>query len=184
MPNERPISMHKDWQPLGYVSQWGGMEVGNGMMYPVSVVDGLVHQLGGWTLQLECSIREIMAKHGEACPVGNAVLTSAGYHKLKEEYDGIVHTTPPFYKFHDDPHDNLRLCYQQALKKSFQSHLRVATPLLGAGARGFPEAEAIEIAAQTTKEWCQEGSTDAQCILFGLLDTRHADSLIEQIENS
>jgi hypothetical protein len=40
-------SMHRDWQPLGYVSNWGGMEVGNGMLYPVSVVDGLVHQLGG-----------------------------------------------------------------------------------------------------------------------------------------
>jgi hypothetical protein len=47
VPEKISSSMHRDWQPLGYVSNWGGMEVGNGMLYPVSVVDGLVHQLGG-----------------------------------------------------------------------------------------------------------------------------------------
>lgn len=48
-------SMHKDWQPLGYVSQWGGMNVGKGMMYPVSVIDGLVHLYGGPQIARECA---------------------------------------------------------------------------------------------------------------------------------
>ena len=44
--------MYAGWQPLGYVSSWGGMEVGQGMLYATSVVDGLVHQLGGWKVGL------------------------------------------------------------------------------------------------------------------------------------
>lgn len=182
LPKEKPMSMHKDWQPLGYVSQWGGMEVGTGMLYPVSVVDGLVHQWGGWRLEMECRLRELTARNGEACPVGSAVLTSAGYGKLSNEYDEIVHTTPPFYSFHDEPHYNLKLCYQRAMVRAFRSHRRVATPLLGAGARGFPESVAIEIAAETTQEWCQEESDTGQCIVFGLLETQHADDLINQLE--
>ena len=186
VPNERPMSMHKDWQPLGYVSQWGGMEVGTGMLFPVSVVDGLVHQWGGWKLDMECRWEGFMAKNAageqEACPVGSAVLTSAGYGNLRREYDNIVHTTPPFYSFHDEPHYHLKLCYQRAMAKAFCSHRRVATPLLGAGARGFPTAVAIEIAAETIHEWCQEESAIEQCIVFGLLETRHADDLINQLE--
>lgn len=30
VPSLKPKSMHKDWQPLGYVTQWGGMDVGDG----------------------------------------------------------------------------------------------------------------------------------------------------------
>jgi len=182
VPKEKPMSMHKDWQPLGYVSQWGGMEVGTGMLYPVSVVDGLVHQQGGWRLELECRMQKIMAMNGDVCPVGSAVKTSAGCKLLKDEYDEIVHTTPPFYKFHENPHEYLSLCYERALKKAFESHLRVATPLLGAGARGFPESEAIAVAAQMTNEWCTKDSTDSQCIIFGLLEPRQARELIDQLE--
>lgn len=36
---------------MGYVSQWGGMEVGSGMLFPANAVDGLVHQLGGHQLK-------------------------------------------------------------------------------------------------------------------------------------
>ena len=32
------------------------MDVGNGIIYPISVVDGLVYQLGGWKLKLECQM--------------------------------------------------------------------------------------------------------------------------------
>ncbi len=30
VPALKPKSMHKDWQPLGFVSNWGGMDVGDG----------------------------------------------------------------------------------------------------------------------------------------------------------
>jgi hypothetical protein len=67
VPDEKPMAMHKDWQPLGcYVSQWGGMEVDHGMPYPVSVVDGLGHKYGGWRLNTtlqKCSCPSAITVH-------------------------------------------------------------------------------------------------------------------------
>lgn len=182
-------SMHKDWQPLGFVSQWGGMEVGNGMLFPVSVVDGLVHQMGGSGLKLECAWKRAMAmatstgKDKDPCPVGHAVMTSAGTGPLKREYNSIIHITPPFYRAHsdtdgdgsdDDDHDPLSLlerCYASALeivaasttttkKGEPESPLRVASPLLGAGARGFPYDKAIDIASKVSVDWMHQHDDD------------------------
>ena len=185
VPNEKPMSMHKDWQPLGFVSQWGGMEVGHGMLYPVSVVDGLVHQHGGWRLKAECQLKQAIS--GEACPVGSAVMTSSG--GLQEEYDAIVHTTPPFYNYHNTPELLLSKCYQSSFKKAFATYCRVATPLLGAGARGFPENVAINVAAMESRQWCNDGkqsasSNDEQVLAFGLLEKRLGDELAVAIEES
>ena len=183
VPHETPKSMHKDWQPLGFVSQWGGMEVGSGMLYPVSVVDGLVHQLGGWQLDAECRLKSIMAMSSEVCPVGNAVVTSAGSGKLRDSYDAIVHTTPPFFKYHDNPLGALHSCYATALQKAFEKGERVATPLLGAGARGFPIDEAISVAATAAKEWCEVSDESQQVLIFGLQEVGHANQLIYTLEN-
>ena len=182
VPHERPRSMHKDWQPLGFVSQWGGMEVGSGMLYPVSVVDGLVHQLGGWRLQAECRLKSIMAMNSEACPVGHAVVTSSGSDTLREYYEKIVHTTPPFFLHHDDPKGALYSCYQNALQVAFKEGERVATPLLGAGARGFPIDEALSVAASAAGEWCQQANSSKKVLLFGLLDVGHANHLMYKLE--
>ena len=45
------------------------------MLYPVSVIDGLVHQLGGPKLTFECKMINLL-KGG--CKVGNAVETTPG----------------------------------------------------------------------------------------------------------
>jgi O-acetyl-ADP-ribose deacetylase (regulator of RNase III) len=126
---------------MGYVSQWGGMDVGSGeftnaetlciplyppltfdvhlqqmkgMLFPAAVIDGLVHQLGGKQLQNECAgipkhplshaYENQQSTHIEIdstvkCPVGTAVITSAGGKELQAEYDNIIHTVPPFYKY-------------------------------------------------------------------------------------
>ena len=189
VPDEKPMSMHKDWQPLGFVTQWGGMEVGHGMLYPVSVVDGLVHQYGGWRLKAECQLKQAL-RSGEAeaaCPVGSAVMTSSG--GLRDEYDAIVHTTPPFYKYHDSPEIFLSKCYQSAFKKAFAKYSRVATPLLGAGARGFPENVAINVAAMESRQWCNDGEQasrrkEGEVLAFGMLEKRLADELAVAIEES
>ncbi|KAI2495710.1 Macro domain [Fragilaria crotonensis] len=182
VPDEIPRSMHKDWQPLGFVSQWGGMEVGSGMLYPVSVVDGLVHHLGGWRLQAECRLKAIMAKNSEACPVGHAVVTSSGSGKLREFYEKIVHTTPPFFRYHDNPQGALGTCYENALHLAFKEGARVATPLLGAGARGFPIDEAISVAATAAGDWSQHADASPQVLLFGLLEVGHANHLMYELE--
>lgn len=186
VPNEKPVSMHKDWQPLGYVSQWGGMEVGDGMLFPVSVVDGLVHRSGGWKLEAECAWKRTVASasNSQACPIGDAVRTSAGSDKLADEYDAIIHTTSPFYKHHHQPEKYLRRCYESSLRLAFQSKedVRVASPLLGAGARGFPEQAAIAIAADFVKAWLETGADKHQTLAFGFLEKNIADALFERIE--
>jgi O-acetyl-ADP-ribose deacetylase (regulator of RNase III) len=189
--------MHRDWQPLGYVSNWGGMEVGNGMLYPVSVVDGLVHQLGGWKLAAACrwnqqqsTFRSMLrtqqqqqstsnSSNGKnaACPIGTAVYTTLACSELLEQYNAIIHTTPPFYLHDENPIQQLDSCYQSALRlaatipvhsKNNNSHhdasaeLRVATPLLGAGARGFPMDVAIQVAAKASWRWLQGESNDTE----------------------
>jgi O-acetyl-ADP-ribose deacetylase (regulator of RNase III) len=189
-------SMHRDWQPLGYVSNWGGMEVGTGMMYPVSVVDGLVHLTGGYKLRAECQWKRFL-KH-PPCPEGEAVLTSAG---SMADYKAIIHTTPPFYKHYNGisstattPEACLRRCYDNALQLAFsESRLifgRVACPLLGAGARGFPVDVAVTVAAQACRAWLQHASSTTvasngkksqQVLVFGLLEDELCDLLAERL---
>lgn len=86
-----------------------------GMLFPAATVDGLVHQLGGKQLQKECSqlpehslshvyanqqSQTELSKHQQIkCPVGTAVITSAGDNELRAEYDNIIHCAPPFYKY-------------------------------------------------------------------------------------
>jgi O-acetyl-ADP-ribose deacetylase (regulator of RNase III) len=179
---------HRDWQPLGYVTQWGGMEVGTGMLYPISVIDGLVHIYGGSKLQTE--LYWLRQKHcwnkfwssdgmntNEPCPVGHAVITSAGNAQLAQQYDRIVHTTPPFYKYNTHP----SLCSEALLSKCYENALHLATliptttginfdsesrgmtnvvamPLLGSGARGFPIDIACQIAAESIIKWISKPS--------------------------
>ena len=173
---------HRDWQPLGYVTQWGGMEVGTGMLYPISVVDGLVHIFGGSKLQSELYWqRQTHRWHtfwskdramnvNEPCPVGHAIVTSAGDGPLTNQYDHIVHTTPPFYRYNTHP----TYSSEMLLSKCYESALHIATlipstermtnvvalPLLGSGARGFPVDIACQVAAASIVTWLLKSSSD------------------------
>eukprot|EP00804_Cyclotella_cryptica_P026168 CCRYP_009762-RA/>CCRYP_009762-RA protein AED:0.31 eAED:0.31 QI:220/0/0.33/1/0/0/3/0/124 len=69
---------------MGYVSQWGGMDVGSEEW---SGIDSTVENL-----------KSSDRKHVK-CPVGTAVITSCGGEQLRAEYDNIVHTVPPFYNY-------------------------------------------------------------------------------------
>jgi O-acetyl-ADP-ribose deacetylase (regulator of RNase III) len=208
VPEESVSSaVHRDWQPLGYVSQWGGMNVGDGMMYAVSVVDGLVHQMGGWKLQAELEWIRVLrttARHQAACPIGSAVATSAGNDTLAMNYDAIIHTTPPFYKHDANPEVGLSKCYSSILERAFKkapdrsalskffatdssdmpTATKVAVPLLGSGARGFPVDVACQIAVQALQPWLvspQERGQRSHIIAFSLLDETTADALSEAI---
>jgi O-acetyl-ADP-ribose deacetylase (regulator of RNase III) len=198
VPKESPQTMHKDWQPFGFVSAWGGMDVGSGMLYSVSVVDGMVHQLGGWKLEAECTWKR-MTSSEKACPIGSAVQTTAGDDRLKEQYNAIIHTSPPFFQHDADPELKLKKCYESAVGLAFANvapdtePVRVATPLLGSGARGFPYELAMEIASEACVKWCHAGtgtSSDTvsddkkaeQTVVFGLLEKDLAKSLSEMIK--
>ena len=104
VPKERPTSQfHTAWQPLGYVSNWGGMEIGSNMMYPNQVIDGIVHRLGGNLLRQQClGILQFYGKDMTSLPLGTTFITRCkGIPDLESLYDFILHTIPPFYQSHD-----------------------------------------------------------------------------------
>jgi O-acetyl-ADP-ribose deacetylase (regulator of RNase III) len=153
---------------MGYVSQWGGMSVGSGMMFPANTVDGLVHQLGGKQLLKVCqdTIRQ-QPSMTTIIPEGQAVYTPAvGNLSTETQYNHIIHCVPPFYDKENnatnkDVSSSILLAdtYRNSLhavstivrqeQGNNNSTIRVACPLLGAGCRGFPVEEAIEVAAKT-----------------------------------
>lgn len=201
VPKDYVKGSAKDWQPLGYVSNWGGMDVGSGMLYASSVVDGLVHQLGGWQLRLQCSMKPVIEGDDERCPVGTCVTTYARGGQLLEEYDIIVHTTPPFYRYHnqDNPIPDLQQCYRNSLSTAASvcgDNGVIALPLLGAGGRGFPLDLAIDVASSESIEWCGvtiDEDTDNNeknhydgnrhnIVAFGIPELSNAEALIRAIE--
>ncbi len=161
---------------MGYVTQWGGMEVGQGMMFPANVVDGLVHQLGGVNLKKE------LATIGE-CPEGEAVLTTQSD---SLPYASVVHTVPPFYGLSNN--DLLANCYYNSLqlihKRILQNQIRVACPLLGAGCRGFPPEEAIQRAARALLQCTQMeiGATKHLTLAFAIPSGELRKMLVETID--
>lgn len=166
---------------MAYVSQWGGMDLKEGMLFAENVVDGLVHELGGWSLRIQCMMqREVK--------VGQAVLTGPGGSRLRNEYDGIIHTVPPFYNHHEEPERYLAECYRSALRLAFSNFdsdtaaRRVALPLLGAGGRGFPVDTSIRIAATESVRWRDTEGSVGNTLSFGIPDETVARSLIEAIE--
>lgn len=155
---EPKLAPNKDAHPImGHVSQWGGMEVGNGMMFAANVVDGLVHQLGGATLakELESELeKRIRVDEGQA-----VWTTGVG------DYLHLVHTVPPFFSDTDASDSNILLqkCYQNSLQLALSNpvlekddEIRIACPLLGAGCRGFPRDEAIVHFMSALSDWTHD----------------------------
>mmetsp|Transcript_24976 Transcript_24976/g.49646 ORF Transcript_24976/g.49646 Transcript_24976/m.49646 type:complete len:177 (-) Transcript_24976:78-608(-) len=169
---------------MGYVSHWGGIDVGNGMVFPLGTVDGLVHELGGWQLALRLKFLPCVVGD-EKCPVGHAVSSSPGGAELRQKYDRIVHAVPPFFEHHPDPELFLRKCYRASLWSAFSPvedrPLRVASPLLGAGARGYPAGDAAKIAASESVRW-RESAEGEKVLAFGVPDMETAEALVRAVE--
>uniref|UniRef100_A0A7S0ABL5 Macro domain-containing protein n=1 Tax=Minutocellus polymorphus TaxID=265543 RepID=A0A7S0ABL5_9STRA len=192
---------------MGFVTQWGGMDVGEGMMFSAAVVDGLVHQLGGVRLAAECKLKGLLRGGGVACPEGTSIVTSHGGPALRAEYDHIVHTVPPFFNHPPakdcDVVEMLMSSYRSSFDLAFGTfgvgstgEQRVAVPLLGAGCRGFPVDIAVKVAAEECTRWMHpsldkcdisgdaESGLGQQVVAFGLLEEDIAMKLIHAIEES
>jgi O-acetyl-ADP-ribose deacetylase (regulator of RNase III) len=182
---------------MGYVTQWGGMEVGTGMLFASNTVDGLVHQLGGWRLALQCRLLPVMAQDDdEKCPVGHAVATGPGGSDLQRHFDWIVHTVPPFYHHYPNPEQFLLDCYHNAFAVAFEKGSQVCSPLLGAGCRGFPVEIATNLAAKASMRWChqqalttrtiqqQQQQQHEETLAFAIPDIAIAQQLIESMEKN
>mmetsp|Transcript_12226 Transcript_12226/g.22922 ORF Transcript_12226/g.22922 Transcript_12226/m.22922 type:complete len:297 (+) Transcript_12226:146-1036(+) len=191
---------------MGYVSRWGEMDMKEGMLFPSNVVDGIVHELGGIKLAIHCLMlpkkNHAYSLHAEdddntttRCPVGHAVSTPPGGKRLAVEYNRIIHTVPPFYEHYhgkDDPSLVLSNCYRNALRlcdqwsdKNASSSLRIASPLLGAGGRGFPLHEAVTVAAKESLRWrntvCETDDAKERVLCFGIPQMDIANRLIDAL---
>jgi len=152
------------------------------MMFASLVVDGLVHQLGGAELAEECRPLN--------CPEGEAIVTGPGDSELAQQYRRIVHTVPPFYGLTDNT--LLADCYQNALQAATElssggtgeEEVRVASPLLGGGCRGFPIEEAVGVAANSLKTWMENGTNEslATTLVFGIPSSEIRRQLVEAVE--
>ena len=146
---------------------------GTQMIYPEQVVDGRVLELGGRELQLQLSTFPPDAA-GTRCPTGDAVITALSPSSmanraspLSQNYKEIVHAVAPLYGSPDWAF-LLGRCYHQALGLVYEAAahhhpvISVASPLLGAGAKGTPVELAARIAAQHCASW--QHADSARCM--------------------
>ena len=206
--DDRRASLQEVHHIMGYVSRWGDVDVSRGLLLPENVIDGLVHQYAGWRLRLECWAKRLESSlawpgsREQPCPVGSAVVTSAG--DLRPIYQQIVHTTPPFFLSTSDgstknayhAKKQLMQCYHNAWKLglSCSRTARLATPLLGAGCRGFPLNVALSVAVNASTEWLiadpseekladDDQAISQQTVVFGLLEEDAANKLLCDLLN-
>jgi O-acetyl-ADP-ribose deacetylase (regulator of RNase III) len=148
-------------------SWWGGMTAGDGMLYPTQTVDGRVHAEGGLELKEALHlVRTAASSNFTTFSFGTAHETLAFGSLLRYGLTHVVHTVTPF---HSTPHSHqlLASCYQTALDTaatsgvvaggaSSRSRIVAVVPLLGAGTRGFPVDEAVNVGALAVETWLAE----------------------------
>ena len=110
------------------------------------------------------------------CPTGEARHTIAGDLGF---HGGLVHAVAPFFGANRWP-QLLLGAYKNAFRLAFAHGTIAVSPLLGAGARGVPVADAARVAATAASRW-----TDNDGILrFALQDIDDAHLLIDALDNN
>ena len=157
------------------------------VVYPHQAIDGLVTEFGGDELRIALEAKPADGE-GRRCPVGSAVVTPA-LSELRELYSSIIHAVPPFYRLHEPPdwEAQLSATYHSAFNTAQRDGLLgLAVPLLGAGARGAPIAEAMRVAAEAAVGWRAEGTPglpDRPIVRFGVQDSSTAHALVGALES-
>ena len=130
-------------------------------------VDGAIHSVGGPTIIDECRI--IRNEIGSDCPVGKAVVTSAG--RLAARY--VIHAVGPVWQGGEHgERDLLASCYRSALRIATKLKLHtVAFPSISTGIYGYPVGEAATIALSTVASILSTEPEAPYCVRFVLYDT-------------
>eukprot|EP00747_Dinoflagellata_sp_TGD_P188044 gnl/TRDRNA2_/TRDRNA2_46399_c0_seq1.p1 gnl/TRDRNA2_/TRDRNA2_46399_c0~~gnl/TRDRNA2_/TRDRNA2_46399_c0_seq1.p1 ORF type:complete len:255 (+),score=35.79 gnl/TRDRNA2_/TRDRNA2_46399_c0_seq1:32-766(+) len=139
-------------------SNWCGMDAGENMLYPMSVMDGKVHQAAGAELSLY--IRDSVPESNGMvkCPTGYAVVTPA--FGLRKQYNRIIHAVPPFASDVDwEP--KLISSYLESFRLACrgpaeESPISVDAVFLGTGARGISLDDGVRVAAQSLNDFADE----------------------------
>ena len=155
-------------------------------VYPHQAVDGLVTEFGG--PELRRALEELPADcDGVRCAIGSAVMTPS-FSELSGMYGALIHAPPPTYRLlqHSDWSEQLQRTYHSAFRMAALSGLTtLAVPLLGAGARGAPMAEAIDVAATATMSWTSDlAEPSALTVRFGLQSSTDAHALCDALDNA
>jgi len=106
-------------------------------------VDGAIHTAGGSEILEECK----QIKGG--CPVGEAVITTAGKLPAKK----VIHTVGPQWGREDDEEEKLANCYINSLKLARKNGLNsISFPNISTGIYSFPKQKAAKIAINAVKK--------------------------------
>ena len=159
----------------GLGSNWGGMSAGPNMIYPTQAVDGRVHAEGG------VEFSKTVKKHGP-CSVGSAILTDA-MGNLSQGYQFIIHTPPPFSSVPTSTDDLMR-CYLSsfAIAASHTDIQTCVTPILGAGACGFPLERAAIILRQSIDRFLDIGAGSIDCLRIAVQSPWEVDQVLNEFE--
>ena len=165
-----------DWKKS---SRWGGMEAGQGMVYPAQTVDGMVYIHGGKEYDEQLKRLRDRINRGKDTKIsegstGDDLIPSAvectTYGKLKSiGYDELIHVAPPVYNMNKNVDESgLELCYLNGFITAFNIHheltstgsrtkgqlLVILSPLIGAGCRNWPVSEAAKLAISAIENFC------------------------------
>ena len=155
---------------LNNANSWGALETGPGFVFREQAVDGIVTSLGGPALRGLCA-RALPANFA----AGSAVATAAP----GLPFETLVHAVAPFW---DSPawRADVRRAYAAAF--ALAAGRDVATPLLGAGARGAPVPAAAAAAASAVAAIVTTPGPP-RSVCFGVLQDAEFDALAEACDS-
>lgn len=136
-------------------------------------VDGAIHAAAGPELLEECR------KLG-GCETGMAKITK-GY-RLPAKY--VIHTVGPVWHGGDrGERELLASCYRESLKLA-KAHgcESIAFPLISAGAYGYPEREAMDVASEAISEFLAEDDIDAALVIYGSSSALIGKELFDEVQ--
>jgi O-acetyl-ADP-ribose deacetylase len=109
-------------------------------------VDGAIHQAGG------PAIMEACRKIG-GCPVGQAVITTAGNMPAKF----VIHTVGPIWGSEEGNEDALlESAYLESMKLALKNEVNsMSFPNISTGVYGFPKERAAKVAVKTVRNFLQ-----------------------------
>jgi O-acetyl-ADP-ribose deacetylase (regulator of RNase III) len=113
-------------------------------------VDGAIHRAAGPGLLAECARIAESRRPAEACPAGEAVITSAGRLPCKK----VIHTVGPVWRGGGQGEAGLLAsCYRKSLLLAEEYSLEsVAFPNISTGVYGYPKREAASATLEAVRK--------------------------------